>query len=117
MDIRPIGIASVQSEDETLLEIESSYEDGLHGVEPGDRLQILYWMHKLAAKERRILKVHPQGDKGRPLKGVFRVRSPVRPNPIGVSIVTVKRIDGNRLFVSGLDALDGSPIIDIKSAR
>ena len=89
----------------------------MHGIEPGDRLDVLYWMHRLPAEKRRALKVHPQGDERRPLKGVFGLRSPMRPNPIGVSTVTVRRIEKGLLYVDPFDAFDGSPIVDIKAAR
>jgi len=71
-------------------------------------------MHKLSEKDRKTLKVHPQGDRNKPLRGVFSLRSPMRPNPIGLTRVRITRREGNILFVKGLDALDGSPIIDIK---
>ena len=114
MDIEPIGNVGKQSGNESVLEIDPVYEDGLHGIAAGDRLQILYWMHELQNEDRKLLKAHPQGDRSRPLKGVFGLRSPMRPNPIGVSTVQVARIEGHRMFVTGLDALNGSPVIDIK---
>jgi len=114
MNTEPIGKVRVLSRKESLLEIDRAYEDGLHGISAGDRLQVLYWMHKLDQGARKILKAHPRGDQSRPLKGVFGLRSPMRPNPIGVSTVQAVRIEGNHLVVTGLDALDGSPIIDIK---
>lgn len=116
MKIKPIGKVVKLPREECVLEIDPAYKEGLQGIKAGDRLHVLYWMHKLAAGDRQVLKVHPQGDTRRPLKGVFAVRSPVRPNPIGVSIVTVARLSENRLFVAGLDAMDGSPVIDIKSS-
>jgi tRNA-Thr(GGU) m(6)t(6)A37 methyltransferase TsaA len=61
------------------------------------------------------VKVHPQGDLNKPLRGVFSMRSPMRPNPIGLTRVRLLKKEGNTLLVEGLDALDGSPIIDIKS--
>ena len=100
-----------------MVEIAPEYTDGLLGIKPGDRLDVLYWMHKLDAAKRDLLQVHPRGDRSRPLKGVFGLRSPMRPNPIGVTIVEVLRIERNRVFVSGLDALDGAPVVDMKSAR
>jgi tRNA-Thr(GGU) m(6)t(6)A37 methyltransferase TsaA len=63
---------------------------------------------------RDVLKVYPRGDKSKGLRGVFATRSPVRPNPIAISELQVLAINGNRLEVSGLDILDGTPIIDIK---
>ena len=116
MTILPIGTVIRQSEEESILEIDPAHAEGLEGIEAGDRLQVLYWMHELSAKDRTILKVHPRGDASRALKGVFGLRSPMRPNPIGVSTVEVRRVAGTRVFVRDLDARDGSPIIDIKAA-
>jgi len=116
MKIEPVGKVRKLSLNEISLDIAPEHQEGLQGIRAGDQLQVLYWMHKLRGEDRRILKVHPQGDASRPLTGVFGVRSPMRPNPIGVSLVTVTRLKGRRVFVGELDALDGSPIIDIKSA-
>jgi tRNA-Thr(GGU) m(6)t(6)A37 methyltransferase TsaA len=114
MNIRPIGTVRILSAEESLLEILPVYQEGLSGIGAGDRLQVLYWMHKLEDGDRQRLMVHPRGDRTRPLKGVFALRSPARPNPIGVSEVQVRRLTGSHLSVRGLDGLDGSPIIDIK---
>jgi tRNA-Thr(GGU) m(6)t(6)A37 methyltransferase TsaA len=115
MEIEPIGRIKKISDNESILEVEPAYEEGLSGIDPGDRLTVLYWMHKLDNEDRRLLKVHPKGDPCKPLTGVFKLRSPMRPNPIGVTTVRVKSMEGNRLTVEGLDALEGSPIIDIKA--
>ena len=116
MDIRRIGTVRRIAEDESVLVVDPAYEKALTGIEPGEPLQILYWMHKLTKRDRRVRKAHPRGDRRRRLKGVFGLRSPMRPNPIGVSVVRVRRIEKNRVTVSGLDALDGSPLIDIKGS-
>ena len=116
MNVRPIGKVRALTEGESVLEIDPAYKDGLHGITAGDHLQVLYWMHKLESPARKILQAHPRGDRSRPLKGVFNLRSPMRPNPIGVSVVRVTRIEGNRIFVLDLDALDGSPLLDIKAS-
>jgi tRNA-Thr(GGU) m(6)t(6)A37 methyltransferase TsaA len=115
--IEPIGTVHRRCGDEALIELNPGCIDGLHGIEAGDELDILYWMHKLDRGARRVLQAHPRGDASRPLRGVFALRSPMRPNPIGVTRVRVARIEGNRLFVTGLDALDGSPVIDVKVSR
>ena len=116
MQIDPVGYVKRLSEEEFLIELSPSYTEGLHGIATGERLDVLYWMHKLDPNQRRILKVHPRGDTSRPLKGVFGVRSPMRPNPIGVSSVSVLRIAGPKLYVTPFDAADGSPVIDIKAS-
>lgn len=113
-DIVPIGTVHTQPGHESVLDIDSRLVEGLHGIAAGDHLLVLYWMHGLQSHDRKTLRVHPQGDRSRPLKGVFGLRSPMRPNPIGVSTVCVTRVERNHVFVSGLDALDGSPILDIK---
>lgn len=115
MNIEAIGKVRAISPKESVLEIDPALKDGLHGISAGDRLQVLYWMHELDTDARKVLKVHPRGDQTRPLKGVFGVRSPMRPNPIGVSSIRVARIEAGRVVVTGLDAFDGSPVIDIKA--
>jgi len=115
--IDQIGTVKKVSENESVVELSPSFCKGLHGIVPGDRVDVLYWMHKLPANQRRTLKVHPQGNKHKPLKGVFGLRSPMRPNPIGVSTVTVQRVEDHLLYVTLFDAFDGSPVIDIKGAR
>lgn len=94
-----------------ILEIYPQYREGLDGIVPGQTIVVLFWLHKSA---RDILKVYPRGDRSRGLHGVFSTRSPIRPNPIALSELNVLAIDGNRLEVSGLDIIDGTPIIDIK---
>jgi L-fuculose-phosphate aldolase len=93
------------------LEIYPRYGDGLDGIAAGQTVVVLFWLH-LAERDR--LKVYPRGDRSRGLRGVFATRSPARPNPIALSELKVIARDGNRLQVTGLDVLDGTPIIDIK---
>jgi len=116
MKIKPIGKVTRGRSEKSILELDPVYTEGLSGISAGDRLQVLYWMHRLGEGQRAILKVHPRGDQRRPLQGVFGLRSPVRPNPIGVSLVEVIRIEESHITVKGLDALDGSPVIDVKGA-
>lgn len=85
--------------------------EGLEGIEPGDEIVVLAWLDRA---RRDVLKVHPRGDPSRPAQGVFATRSPDRPNPIGLHRVEVAEIDGNRLRVRRLEALDGTPILDLK---
>lgn len=97
---------------EAWIEIEPAYVAGLMGIEPGTEIVILTWMH---LADREILQVHPQKNLSKPLKGVFATRSPARPNPIALHKVTVVEIDSpSRLLVKPLEALDGTPVIDIK---
>lgn len=115
MHIRPVGIVK-KAGPEARIEIDNEYTEALDGVEPGNEYWILYWMHRLSEKDREVLRVHPRGDRSRPKQGVFSLHSPMRPNPIGMTRVKLVGRDGNILVVEGLDALEGSPIVDIKSA-
>ena len=93
------------------LEIYPKYQEGLDGIAPGQIIVVLFWLHE---SSRDILKVYPRGDRSKGLRGIFATRSPVRPNPIAISELKVLAIHGNHLEVSGLDILDGTPIVDIK---
>jgi len=94
------------------LELRSTLVEGLEGIAAGDEVMVITWLHQA---HRDILQVHPRGDVNRPLAGVFATRSPDRPNPLGLHRVMVLEINGNRLKVGPLEAIDGTPIIDIKS--
>jgi tRNA-Thr(GGU) m(6)t(6)A37 methyltransferase TsaA len=99
---------------EALLEIDPAFADALHGVEAGDELIVVTWLH-LAPRD--TLQTHPTGDVRRPLSGVFRTRSSDRPNPIGLHRVTVTAREGaTGLRVDALEAVDGTPILDLKIA-
>jgi len=116
VELRPIGI--VRRDGETSrLEIAPAYAAALKDIDKPRALDVLYWMHELTDDQRKRLQVRPRGDPSRSLQGVFSLRSPMRPNPIGVTTVKLLRREGTTLIVSGLDAHDGSPIIDIKSAK
>ena len=84
---------------------------GLEGIEPGQELVVVFHFHRVQGYE---LRQHPRADPERPPRGVFALRSPRRPNPIGLTTVQVLAIDGNVLTVRGLDALDGTPVLDLK---
>jgi tRNA-Thr(GGU) m(6)t(6)A37 methyltransferase TsaA len=86
--------------------------EALLGVEPGSDLMVITYLHRASHD---VLQVHPRGNPDRPLRGVFATRSPSRPNPIGVTTVRVEAVDDTVLTVVGLDALDGTPILDVKS--
>lgn len=83
----------------------------LHGVQVGDQLLILTWLHQA---RRDVFECHPRSDPNQPLTGVFATRSPDRPNPIGLHPVSVRAIDGNSLEVGPMEAIDGTPVVDIK---
>ena len=93
--------------------IDSSLTEALDGLEGFSHIIVLYWMHQ-AASGKLPLKVHPMGRKEVPVQGLFAVRTPNRPNRIGKATVRLLQRQGNILRVKGLDALDGSPVIDIK---
>jgi tRNA-Thr(GGU) m(6)t(6)A37 methyltransferase TsaA len=85
--------------------------EGLDGIRAGDELIVLSWLDRA---RRDVLRVHPRGDVTRPPQGVFNTRSPDRPNPIGLHRVEVAEIDGPRVRVRNLEALDGTPVLDLK---
>ena len=122
--IEPIGIvrskltrledAPMQGDEgapEAWLELSTQAAPGLMGIKVGDNLLVLTWLH---LADRDVLQVHPRGDLNRPLTGVFATRSPDRPNPIGLHRVSVLEIAEQRLKVAPLEAIDGTPIVDIK---
>lgn len=97
---------------ECRIEVDPRWRDALEGIEPGARLQVLYWMH-LARRD--LSRQVPRG-RTRPL-GTFALRSPMRPNPIASSIVLVLARTGTGLLVRGLDCVDGTPLLDLKPER
>ena len=123
--LKPIGIlhCDLKSRGETpknftesqhrgTIEIYPQFLAGLEGIRKGDTIVVLFWLDRA---DRTILKVHPRGDTSRPKRGVFSTRSPVRPNPIAVSELLVLDVDGNIITVEGLDILNATPVIDLKS--
>ena len=93
------------------LRFDESVLEGLEGIEPGDEVIVLTWLDRAS---RDVLRLHPRGDPSRALQGVFNTRSPDRPNPIGMHRVEVVSIEGPRVLVRRLEALDGTPIVDVK---
>mgnify|MGYP001123034865 CR=1 FL=1 len=96
---------------ESRLVIDPSLTEGLQGLEAGQQLMVIFYFHRSAGYE---LLQHPRGDRTRPKRGVFSIRSPRRPNPIGVTVVDLLGIEGNVLRVRGLDACNGTPLLDLK---
>jgi tRNA-Thr(GGU) m(6)t(6)A37 methyltransferase TsaA len=96
---------------EAWLVFEPAILEGLDGVEAGDEVILLTWLDRA---DRSVLRVHPRDDVDNPMRGVFGTRSADRPNPIGLHPVRVVEIDGNRVRVRDLEALDGTPILDVK---
>ena len=93
------------------LDVDPTFAEALEGLEEGDDLIVITWLHQA---DRETLKVHPRGNLHLPLTGVFATRSPDRPNPLGLHRVTLRAIAGNRLRVGPLEAIDGTPVVDIK---
>jgi len=93
------------------LEVHPWAAEALQGIAVGDELLVLTWLHRA---RRDVLRVHPRSDPRRPLTGVFATRSPDRPNPLGLHPVTVRAIDGRRLRVGPIEAIDGTPVVDVK---
>ena len=118
LEIRPVGVVRLPADekDAQVVEVLAEHADCLLRIEGAKELQILYWMHRLSEADRRVMSAHPRGDTSKPRRGVFALRSPMRPNPIGSTVVRLENVDGARLTVSGLDAFDGSPVLDIKIA-
>jgi len=96
---------------EACVVVADDYIGGLAGIAAGDELIVLTWLDRAS---RNVLSVHPRGELDRPEQGVFATRSPDRPNPIGVHRVVVTHIGGDTLQVSNLEAIDGTPVVDIK---
>jgi tRNA-Thr(GGU) m(6)t(6)A37 methyltransferase TsaA len=94
--------------------IDSHLAEALDGLDQFSHLIVLYWMHQLNPRRKLPLKVHPMGKAELPLMGRFATRSPSRPNPVGQATVRLLERRGNILKVKGLDAIDGTPVIDIK---
>jgi tRNA-Thr(GGU) m(6)t(6)A37 methyltransferase TsaA len=93
------------------LDVDPTFAEALEGLADGDDLIVITWLHQA---DRDTLKVHPRGNLHLPLTGVFATRSPDRPNPLGLHRVTLRAIAGNRLRVGPLEAIDGTPVVDIK---
>jgi tRNA-Thr(GGU) m(6)t(6)A37 methyltransferase TsaA len=93
------------------LEVSPFAAQGLEGLMAGNDIIVVTWLHQA---RRDVLKVHPRSDRRRPLTGVFATRSPDRPNPLGLHRVTVRRVAKDRLRIGPIEAIDGTPVIDIK---
>ena len=124
IELRPIGaVASALTDPaaapkqgdegapDAWIAFEPGIAPGLEGIAPGDRLVVLTWLDRA---RRDVLRVHPRDDERRPLRGVFGTRSADRPNPIGLHEVEVVAIDGDRVQVRPLEAVDGTPVVDVK---
>ena len=124
--VRPVGVirstlknrkhAPMQGSEgapDAWLEVTPSVAEAMDGLAVGDDIIVLTWFHRA---RRDTLKVYPRSDRNRPLTGVFATRSPDRPNPVGLHRVTIRKIVKNRLRIGPIEAIDGTPVIDIKPA-
>jgi tRNA-Thr(GGU) m(6)t(6)A37 methyltransferase TsaA len=124
MELVPVGVVESELTDrasaprqgdegapEAWLAFRPDVAAALDGIAAGDELLVLTWLDRA---DREVLRVRPRDDPSRPVQGVFATRSPDRPNPIGLHRVTVVAVDGLRLRVDALEALDGTPIVDVK---
>jgi tRNA-Thr(GGU) m(6)t(6)A37 methyltransferase TsaA len=123
-DLEPIGVvrspladrasAPLQGDEgapDAWIELTDSAAPALDGIRAGDELVVITWLHEA---RREVLRVHPRGDAGRPLTGVFATRSPDRPNPLGLHEVKALEVVPGMLKVGPLEAIDGTPVVDIK---
>lgn len=96
---------------EAWIEVDVAMKPAMAGLNAGDRIVVITWLDQA---RRDVLEVHPRGDTARPLKGVFGTRSPHRPNPIGLHVADIAEIDGTRIRVRHLEAINDTPVLDIK---
>lgn len=115
--IRPIGVVQKKEdkEDEAVIRVYDPYVDGLSGLSRFSHVMVLYWFSENDTPEKRAtLAVHPCNNPDNPLTGVFATHSPMRPNLIALTVCRILSINGGEVHVKGLDAFDGSPVIDLK---
>lgn len=124
VSLKPIGVVKAMHGNaggnrQCLSEIvvEKRFAGALDGLSGFSHVFVVFFLHEVSARQRMLLRVHPKGRMDLPLVGVFATRSPMRPNPIGLTLVELVRVEGNVLTVRGLDAFDGSPVLDIKPFR
>lgn len=112
--VRRIGTVK-KTDDEVRVCVYPEFAEGLEGLDQFSHIIVFYWFHQNDTEEKRkTLKVHPRGNRSNPLTGVFATRSPARPNLIGMTICRLVSMEGAALHVDGIDAFDGTPVIDIK---
>ena len=115
--VSPIGRVHNKKGKPVQLEIFDKYIPALHRLEYCSHVVVIWWFHKNDTPERRkIMKVHPRGNRANPLTGVFATHSPVRPNLIAITTCKVLSVKGGIVTISGIDAFDDTPILDLKSA-
>jgi len=104
-----------KTEAKTWIEIEAPYLPAMDGLEGFSHINVFFWFHENDTTEgRQVLKVHPRRDDDNPLTGIFATHSPLRPNLIGMTLCRVLAVDSPRIVIDRIDALDGTPVLDIK---
>ncbi len=112
--LHPIGTVQ-KSGERTRIVLDTKYQDGLLGLDQWSHIQVLWWFDRNDTPQKRaILRVHPRGDQKNPLTGVFATRAPVRPNLIALSLCKIVAVKDNVIEVDTIDALEGTPVLDIK---
>jgi len=112
--IFPVGIINKENEN-VRIEIDEAYREALLGLDDFSHITVLYWFHENDTPEKRnTLQVHPRKNQQNPLRGVFATHSPLRPNLIALSVCKILSIKDTTIFIEKIDALDGTPVIDIK---
>ncbi len=120
--LNPIGYVKTKAENERVRDkstisqvvLREELAEGLNGISGFSHLFILFYLNQITDEHRKTLKVHPRGRQDMPLTGIFAARTMLRPNPIGLTLVELVKVDGNVLTVRGLDAYDGTPVLDVK---
>jgi len=122
IELKPIGLIKTRAVGKEVRDkgnvseiiLRDDLTEALDGIEGFSHLFVIFWMHETSEEERRRMKVHPRGRMDMPLLGVFATRAPYRPNPIGLTLVELLGVKGKVLTVRGLDAFDGTPVLDMK---
>jgi tRNA-Thr(GGU) m(6)t(6)A37 methyltransferase TsaA len=111
VDLATAPMQGDEGSPEATVVFDETFRDAYRDLQPGSEVMVLTWLHRA---RRDVLRVHPRSDPANPEQGVFSTRSPDRPNPIGLHRVEIVAVDGRRLRVRNLEALDGTPIVDVK---
>ncbi len=112
--VHPIGTV-LKDDARTTIRIDAKHKDGLAGLQGFSHVWVFYWFDRNdTPAKRKMLQVHPRGNRGLPLTGVFATRSPVRPNLIALTVCKIRAVKGNVIEIDKIDAFDGTPVIDLK---
>lgn len=122
IELKPIGFVKTKAVGKEVKDrsnvseiiLHEDLAEALEGIVDFSHVYVIFWMHEISREERRTMKVYPRGRRDMPLLGVFATRTPYRPNPIGLTLVELLKVDHKVLTVRGLDASDGTPVLDIK---